>query len=123
MLGLPPSVKILVARDPVDMRKGFNGLSGVVRNVIESDPLSGHLYVFFNRRRTLCKILWWEPSGYVVLYKRLERGTFTLPHARDADASTSLRVRSSELLMIFDGLDLRGAERKRRYDLVKDDNP
>lgn len=79
MLTLPASVKIYVASDPVDLRKGFDGLSAATRSVIDQDPLSGHLFVFINRRRNRCKVLVWEASGFLLLYKRLERGRFKLP--------------------------------------------
>jgi transposase len=79
MLTLPPTVKIYVARQPVNMRKSFNGLTGVVRAQLELDPTSGHLFCFFNRRRTLMKILFCDDTGYSIFYKRLARGTFQLP--------------------------------------------
>ena len=119
MLSLPPSVKIFVASEPVDLRKGFDGLSGVVRNILEADPLSGHLYVFLNKRRNLAKVLWWDRSGFWILYKRLERGTFTMP-VPSTPTSSVVRMRASELMLILDGIDLRDAKRKRRYDYVRD---
>lgn len=119
MLSLPPSVKIFVAREPVDLRKGFDGLSGVVRNILDADPLSGHLFVFFNKRRTLAKILLWDRSGFWILYKKLERGTFTLP-VPSTPTSSVILMRASELMMILDGIDLRDAKRKLRHDYVRD---
>ena len=112
-------MKIFVASGPVDMRKGFDGLSGVVRNILRADPLSGHLFVFFNKRRKLAKVIWWDRSGFLILYKRLERGTFTLPVPRTPTSSV-VQMRASELMLILDGIDLRDAKRKCRYDYVRD---
>ena len=81
MLSLPPSVRLFVAREPVDMRKAIDGLSGVVRDVLAEDPMSGHLFIFFNRRWDRVKILWWDRSGFWLLLKRLEEGRFKLPRA------------------------------------------
>ena len=76
MLSLPTTVRIYAAADPVDLRKGFTGLSCLVREVIDGDPLSGHMFVFVNRRGDRIKVLFWTRNGYCVLYKRLERGRF-----------------------------------------------
>ena len=73
---LPSSVKIYVASEPTDLRRGFDGLVAATRSVIGQSPLSGHLFVFVNRRRNRVKILSWDRTGYVLLYKRLERGSF-----------------------------------------------
>ena len=71
--------RILAYREPVDMRKQFDGLLGVVRNVLEEDPLSGTLFVFFNRRRNYLKLVYWDRTGFCLFAKRLERGRFILP--------------------------------------------
>ena len=73
MLTLPPSVQLYVATQPVDARKSFNGLSLYVQSVLRLSPLSGHLFIFFNRRKDQVRILFWDRSGYVVWAKRLER--------------------------------------------------
>jgi transposase len=99
------SARIFVAADPVDFHFGFDRLAGIVRNALRSDPLSGDLYAFFNKPRTRCKILRFEPGGYSIYYKRLERGTFELPVA--AANATRVEVDSSTLTMILDGIDLR----------------
>ena len=78
MLTLPASVRIYVAAEALDLRRGFDGLAAAVRSVIREDPLSGHLFVFTNRRRNRVKVLVWDRTGYLLLYKRLERGTFHL---------------------------------------------
>ena len=114
MLSLPPAVRLFVARDPVDMRKAFDGLAALVRETLREDPYSGHLYVFLNRRKDRIKVLWWDRSGYALLCKRLEQGTFALPVAASADSAT-LRLTSAELSLMLEGLDLRGATRRPRY--------
>jgi len=112
MLSLPPSVRFFVATKPMDMRKSFNGLLGATRQVLEEDPLSGHLFVFFNRRRTLVKVLYWDGSGFCLWAKRLERGAFRLPdwHGRDR-----VEMEAGELALILEGLDLREAKRRPRW--------
>ena len=79
MLSLPPSVRILLAREPADMRKGFDGLSHLVQSVLREDPLSGHLFVFRNRRGDRIKLLLWDSDGFLIVYKRLEKGMLPIP--------------------------------------------
>lgn len=114
MLTLPSSVRIYLATEPTDLRKGFDGLSGATRHVIRQDPLSGHLFVFINRRRNRMKILIWQTSGFLLLYKRLERGTFKLPQP-PAPGEKSLRLESTDLALMLEGIDLRGARRRKRW--------
>jgi len=109
-----PSVKIFVARQPVDMRKGFDGLTGEVIDVIDEDPQSGHLFVFFNKRRDRMKSLVWDGSGFWLLYKRLEHGRFQIFDR--AVEGTSFEVESTELALLLDGIDLRGSRRRRTHD-------
>jgi transposase len=115
MLSLPPAVKLFVARDVVDMRKAFDGLAALVRDVLEEDPLSGHLFIFFNRRGDRVKILWWDRSGYWLLAKRLESGTFVLPKSASGESSKTLKMTSSELTLVLEGIDLTNARRSKRY--------
>lgn len=112
MLSLPPAVRIFLATQPTDMRKSFCGLANETRHVIAQDPLSGHLFVFFNRRRTVVKVLYWDRNGYCLVAKRLERGTFELPAA---DERGVIEVEAAELGLILEGIDLRGAKRRRRW--------
>ena len=115
MLSLPPSVRIFIARDIVDLRKGFDGLSALVIEVIDEDPLSGHLFVFFNRRRDRVKILYWDQSGYWLLYKRLERGRFKV-FDQASDKAKSFEMNAKDLALLLDGIDLRGARRRPSHD-------
>jgi transposase len=115
MLSLPSAVRLFVAREPVDMRKAIDGLSGVVREVLAEDPMSGHLFIFFNRRWDRVKILWWDRSGFWLLMKRLEEGRFKLPELKQDESGTTLKITSSELALVLDGIDLRGARRLKRY--------
>lgn len=110
MLSLPSTVRIHAAVEPVDLRKGFDSLSCLVREVLAADPLSGHLFVFFNRRSDQTKILFWARNGYCLFHKRLERGRFHLP-SRISGAPT-LRLEAAELHALLDGIDLRNAQLK-----------
>ena len=112
MMGLSPAVKIYLATEPTDMRKGFDGLCGLVRSVLQEDPFSGHLFVFHNRCSDRVKILVWDHGGFWVHYKRLEKGRFHFP---DASASVA-RVEATELAVLLGGIDLSGARRRPRWD-------
>jgi len=94
------------------MRKSFDTLAGVVRQVIEEEPLSGHLFVFCNRRRDRLKILLWESSGFWLFAKRLERGTFAWPDG----PGRKCEYTAAELMLLLGGLDVRQARRRRWYD-------
>jgi transposase len=111
MLSLPTSVQVFVARTPVDLRKGFDKLAILVREMVGADPLSGHLFVFTNVRGDRVKVLFWTRNGYcVVYYKRLERGRFRLPVRLPDDKVLALEA--AELSALLDGIDLRGSTRR-----------
>jgi transposase len=114
MLSLPPTVRILLAREPADLRKGFDGLSHLVQGVLQEDPLSGHLFVFRNRRGDRVKLLLRDTDGFLILYKRLERGTFRFPVPGEPDA-TSVSIKATDLIMLLDGVDLQSIKRHPRY--------
>ena len=114
MLTLPPTVRIFVSWRPTDMRKSFDALSGEVRGALGADPMSGHLFVFFNRRGDQVKVVFWDRNGYCIHYKRLERGTFGLPFA-EPGPDGSVEVEAAELSLILEGIDLKGARRRRRW--------
>lgn len=113
MLTLPPSVKVFLAAGATDLRKGFDGLSGLARGALAEDPLSGHLFVFCNRTRDRLKILCFDGSGLWVFAKRLEKGTFSWP---EAGASGRVELRASELALLVGGIDLSRTRRRRWYD-------
>ena len=114
MLTLPASVRIYVAAEAVDLRRGFDGLAAATRSLIRQDPLTGHLFVFLNRRKNRIKLLVWDRTGYLLLYKRLERGTFQLPTA-PAVGQRHVEVDAGELGLMLEGVDLRGAVRRERW--------
>ena len=95
------------------MRKGFDGLSGLVRDPMGSDPLDGSVYLFVNRRRDRMKLLVWESGGFVLYYKRLERGTFELPKAKKA--SGKLQMNWETLVLMIQGIRLEKIVKKKRY--------
>ena len=106
MLSLPPSIRIFAARAAVDMRKTFDGLSAIARDVLQQDPMSGQLFVFFNRTRDRVKILVWDTSGFWLFYKRLERGTFEELTAIDGTAAHA-EIDATTLHLLLDGIELK----------------
>jgi transposase len=114
MLMLPPSVRIYAAAQPVDMRKSFDGLSAMVRHQFGQDPLSGCLFVFFNRPRDRVKLLWWDRGGYWLLAKRLERGSFSGSWHSQPDGRTQ-ELAAGDLLLVLEGIDLRQVRRRKRW--------
>jgi len=115
MLSFAGSLKILVALEPCDMRKGMNGLYAMVTERLQEDPRKGSLFVFCNRRRTRLKILFWDGTGLWLCTKRLEQGTFSWP--RDlTPGETKLVLTPQALAMLTDGVDLRGAKLRPWYE-------
>ena len=111
MLSLPGAVCIWLCTRPTDMRKSFDGLAALTRQVLLQDPLAGgHLFVFVSRRADRLKILYWDRDGYVLWCKRLERGTFRLPAA----AGDSVALSPAELAMLLEGIEPAGARRGKR---------
>ena len=113
MFGLGLATKIYVAVEAVDMRKGFEGLYGLVRDQLGADPLSGHLFLFSNRTRTRLKALVWDGSGLWVCAKRLEKGRFRWPEAKENQRSVTMRA--EELAMLVNGLDLKQTQPRKWY--------
>jgi transposase len=114
MLTLPPSVRIFVCLAPADMRRSLDGLAALTREILREDPLSGHLFVFFNRRRDRTKILFWDRSGLALYYKRLEKGVFHLS-ALEHPKRKRAEIEAAELSLILEGIDLSGAKRRMRF--------
>ena len=107
MIGISNGLKIFLCAQPADMRRSFDGLSGMVTTIIEKDPLCGHLFVFRNRNRYRLKILYWDRSGFFLLYKRLEEGTFWMPKRAE--------IECRELLMVLEGFHESEVRERRRY--------
>jgi transposase len=114
MMTLPPSVKIYVAAQPVDARKSFDGLSSLVQCAFGKDPLSGHLFVFINRRGDQIQMLFWDRNGFSILKKRLEAGTFRLARAPEQGA-VEVEISAGDLALLLEGIELAGATRRKRY--------
>jgi transposase len=108
---LPPAVRIFLAAGPADLRRSFDGLAAMAREVVREDPLSGHLFVFRNRSGDRVKILFWDRSGFVLWYKRLEKGTFRFPHVE----GERVEVEAGELMLWLEGIELAGARRRPRF--------
>jgi transposase len=104
VFGLGPATRIYIGVQAVDMRKGFDGLFGLVRDHLGQDPISGHLFLFTNRSKTRLKALVWDGSGLWVCAKRLEKGRFRWPAAEDAPSVT---LRAEELALLVNGLDFK----------------
>ena len=113
MISLPPTVKIFLAIEPADMRKGFDGLKALVEAELGCDPLSGHLFVFRSRRGDRLKILYWDRDGLAVWAKRLEAGRFSWPRVREDQRQVELLP--AELAMLLEGIDLANIKRQPRY--------
>jgi len=115
MLTIPASIKIFVCVIPVDMRKSFDTLAETVRVQMGEEPMSGHLYLFRNKGEDKLKILWWDRDGYAIYYKRLEKGSFSLPDA----AGGALEIDSTVLSMLLHGLDGEALKRQSRFEVSK----
>jgi transposase len=118
MLSLPLPVRIFLCTRPADMRRSFDGLAQMVREFLDADPLSGHLFVFRSKRGDRVKLLYWDSDGLAIWYKRLEKGSFRFPTANAANAPggvESVEIRAAELAMLLDGVDLRSVKRQQRY--------
>jgi transposase len=105
MMPVGPATRIYLAAGSTDMRKSFEGLSDLVRHRFGQDPLSGHLFVFANRRRTRLKLLYWDGSGLWVCAKRLERGCFGWPKTAENETG-ALQILGEELALLLGGIDL-----------------
>ena len=113
MFGLTTATRVFVAPGATDMRKGFDGLFGLVRDALGEDPLSGHLFLFANRDRTRVKVLVFDGSGLWVCSKRLEKGRFAWPAATEGQARIAMRA--EELTMLLSGIDLRQTKARKWF--------
>ena len=117
MIGLASGLRVFLCTQPADMRRSFDGLSGMTASIIEQNPTSGHLFVFRNRNRDRLKILYWDRDGLAIWYKRLEKGTFQFP-ADLIDKEKRLpkaEISSEQLTLLLGGIDLRSVEKRKRY--------
>ena len=114
MFGLGPATKVYLALGATDMRKGFDGLYGLVRDRLLCDPLSGHLFLFANAKRNRLKILYWDGSGLWCSGKRLERGCFSWPSVA-SPTETRMLLSQEELALLLGGIDLSRTRRKAWY--------
>lgn len=110
MLSLTAQHRYLLRKAPTDMRKGFDGLCGLVRGELDRDPLNGEVFVFVSKRRDRIKILLYEHGGFVLWYKRLERGTLELPRGEGA-----LHITWHQLILMLEGLPLEQPRRRMRW--------
>jgi transposase len=114
MLTLPPSTRVFVATKPADMRRSFDGLLALVREFLgQDDPLSGHLFVFRNKRGDRLKVMWWDRDGLAIFYKRLEVGSYTFPAA--TGAAPQLEMTAADLQLVLQGIDPAKVKRSKRY--------
>jgi len=114
VLSLPPSVRLFVATQAIDGRKGADSLMVIVRDVFGQDPLSGHLFVFFSKRRDRVRIVYWDRNGIAMWTKRLERGRFRPTFSTDGKLVTHA-IEAAELALIMEGIDLTDARRRPRW--------
>ena len=115
MLALSPRTRVYLALGATDMRKSFDTLAGLVRETLEQDPLSGHLFVFTNRSRNRLKVLVWDGSGLWVMAKRLEKGTFSWPSEPPQKGAAAVVLTTAELSMLLSGIDLKATRARRWY--------
>jgi transposase len=123
VLSLPLPVRVYLCLEPTDMRRSFDGLCRMVREFVGADPLSGDLFVFRSKRGDRVKLLYWMGDGLAIWYRRLEEGTFVFPKLAEgsglswsrAVGKQGLEIRSSDLAMLLDGVDLTSVKRQKRY--------
>lgn len=112
MLSLSQHCRYFLYRHPTDIRKSFDGLSGLIQNELDQNPLSGDVFIFVNKRRTHIKLLTFEGDGFALYYKRLEKGTYELP---DSTAAKSVAITVSQLQLILSGVSLKNIKYRPRY--------
>lgn len=115
MLSVGPGTRIYLAAGTTDLRKSFDSLSALVSGVLQDDPLSGHLFVFCNRRKDRLKVLCWDGSGLWLATKRLERGNYWWPNPADGGVGGKVELSAARLAALLEGLDLAGAKGRRGW--------
>jgi transposase len=113
MFSLTSSFLYYLYRDPTDMRKSFDGLSGLIQGELLRNPTSGEVFIFINRRRNKVKLLRWEQGGFILYYKRLETGTFELPDFQEG--ALSCQMSWTTLMLMIEGISIEKYKKKKRY--------
>lgn len=113
MFTLSSSNRYHLYSQSTDMRKSFNGLSGIIRNELEGNPCSGDVFIFINRTRNKIKLLHWQGIGFTLYYKRLEEGTFELPEYDPQVGSISLSY--AQIVMLVDGLSIKNIQKRKLF--------
>jgi len=113
MLSFPSAVKIYLCKGPTDMRRSFDSLAMMVRAIIKQDPLSGHVFIFRNKRGNCLKLLYWDRDGYAIWYKRLEKGTFNIP----VNITEDYCLEHHQMSMMLEGIEFTGIKRRKRFSL------
>ncbi len=111
MIPLPATNKIFLYREAVDMRKSFDGLTAVASQKLQENPLSGALFAFFNKRRSMVKLLFWDKGGLTIIAKRLEKGTFQIPRSGER----KVEISQTDLQLILEGINLGSIRYRKRY--------
>ncbi len=114
MILWPSAVKVYLCKQTTDMRRSFDGLAMMVQCVIKQNPLSGHIFVFRNKRGNMMKLLYWDNDGYAIWYKRLEKGTFFWP----SDIQEGVAIDSRDFAMILEGVMLSKTVKEKRFRLT-----
>lgn len=120
LFGIPGNARLFLYCLPADMRKGFKGLGGLATNKLGQNPLSGDIFIFVNRTRTMIKILVWDQTGFAIWHKRLEQGTFEMPQIEKAQ--NSVEISRQKLMLILEGISLKSVQNRKRFLLKKGEN-
>jgi transposase len=112
---VPRAVRVYFATEPANLRRSFDGLANEIRHTLGYDPLSGHVFVFLNRRKNQVKLIVWTRGGFTIVHKRLEQGTFTFP-ARVTATATSITIDVHELAMLLEGIDVSRTKGQPRWE-------
>lgn len=117
MLNIPSAVEIYICTQPTDMRKSFDTLAFLVDKELAQEPQSGHIFMFFNKKRDRLKLLYWDRNGYCLFYKRLEKGTFSIYDWNNKERKSYVSS-TRELTLILEGIDFSRARQLPRYQLT-----
>jgi transposase len=115
MFSLNSSLRYYLYRGTTDMRNSFDGLCGIIKSRLGKDPLSGEVFIFINKRHNLLKLLRWEPGGFILYYKRLEKGTIEMPEL--GEDATCCQLSWTSLVMMVEGISLKHIRKRKRYEM------